>query len=64
MGPVAVHEHQAFHPVPDDDQRLRLSDRAAGSVHRLGLPADRHADAVGEPDNGHIRRDGPVIPAA
>ena len=64
MGTILVLEHQAFHPVPDDDQRLRLPDRAPWRVHRSGLTADRHSDAVGEPDNGHIRGDGPVIPAA
>ena len=59
LGPGTVREHPAVHPVPADDQRSRPRDRPARPVHRLRIAADRHADALGEPHHGHVRRPGP-----
>ena len=64
VGPLAVQEHSALRPVPADDQLRRDRHRAARIDIRQPAAADRHADAVGQPDHGHVRRAGAGFAAA
>ncbi len=64
LGPVAVREHPALHPVPADDQRLRPDDRVPRAVPRRQAAVHGAATAVDQRHHGHVRVDRAVLRAA
>ena len=55
LGPVAVREHPAVHPVPAHDQRVGAGHRVPGTVPRAEAAVHGAATAVDQRHHGHVR---------
>ena len=64
VGPVALREHPALHPVPADDQRQRPDHRLPGTVLRREAAVHGAATAVDQRHHGHVRVDRALLGAA
>ncbi len=64
VGTLPVPEYPALHRLPDDHQRGGLPHCAHRRVPGHGIPPHGHADALGQPHHGYLRRAGPGLPAA
>ena len=58
VGTLALPQHTAIYPLPDDHQRGSLSDCVDWRICRNEIPAHCYANAVGKSHHGHFRRNG------
>ena len=63
MGALALPEHSAFYPLPDDSERCGLLHSPFRSLYGHAVAPHGHTDALGEPYHGHLRRHGTRISA-
>ena len=56
VGSLALSQYPEVPAVPADDQRGGLPHRPAGLADRHRVAPDHHADALGEPHHGYLRR--------